>query len=152
MLSRRIKILQDISEWDIPVGQHTGNQMTETRIRIIHKVELFAIIHNGIIENYSSIKAELSKRGHIFKSDTDTEVLVHLIEDIFRTWECHTWWRVRLALGEVIGHMLSLFSPKIIRMNWFARKGSPIVLGVGKEKGMGFVASDATQSLNIPIM
>jgi glutamine---fructose-6-phosphate transaminase (isomerizing) len=63
----------------------------------------FAIIHNGIIENYSSIKAELIKRGHTFNSDTDTEVLIHLIEDIHENGNVSLEEAVRLALGEVIG-------------------------------------------------
>jgi glucosamine--fructose-6-phosphate aminotransferase (isomerizing) len=105
----------------------------------------FAIIHNGIIENYSSIKAELTKRGHKFNSDTDTEVLIHLIEDIYLNGKVSLDEAVRLALGEVIGAyaivILALDHPNELIC---ARKGSPIVLGVGKEKGEFFVASDAT--------
>jgi glucosamine--fructose-6-phosphate aminotransferase (isomerizing) len=105
----------------------------------------FAVIHNGIIENYSSIKAELSKRGHTFKSDTDTEVLVHLIEDIHDNAHVTFDEAVRLALGEVIGAyaivLLSKDNPKELIC---ARKGSPIVIGVGKEQNEYFVASDAT--------
>lgn len=105
----------------------------------------FAIIHNGIIENYSSIKAELTKRGHIFKSDTDTEVLVHLIEDIFEHGNVSLDEAVRLALGEVIGaYAIVVLSKDHPNELICARKGSPIVLGVGKEKGEFFVASDAT--------
>ena len=104
-----------------------------------------AIIHNGIIENYSSIKAELSKRGHIFLSDTDTEVLIHLIEDIHDNADVSLDEAVRLALGEVIGAyaivVLSKDNPNELIC---ARKGSPIVVGVGKEKNEFFVASDAT--------
>src|SRR6185295_9273019 len=62
-----------------------------------------AIIHNGIIENYSSLKEELSNRGHEFASDTDTEVLVHLIEDIKQNTGAPLEEAVRLALHEVIG-------------------------------------------------
>ncbi len=105
----------------------------------------FAVIHNGIIENYSSIKAELSKRGHTFKSDTDTEVLVHLIEDIHDNAHVSLDEAVRLALGEVIGAyaivLLAKDNPKELIC---ARKGSPIVIGVGKEQNEYFVASDAT--------
>ena len=57
----------------------------------------FAIIHNGIIENYASIKAELSKNGHVFLSDTDTEVLIHLIEDIYTKVNVPLEEAVRLA-------------------------------------------------------
>lgn len=105
----------------------------------------FAIIHNGIIENYSSIKAELIKRGHTFTSDTDTEVLIHLIEDIHENGNVSLEEAVRLALGEVIGAyaivVLSKDNPNELIC---ARKGSPIVLGVGKNKDEYFVASDAT--------
>lgn len=102
-----------------------------------------AIIHNGIIENYASIKQELMNLGHTFKSDTDTEVLIHLIEEIQTKTKVATEEAVRLALGEVIGAyaivVLSKNEPhKIIA----ARKGSPIVVGIGKDEY--FVASDAT--------
>lgn len=105
----------------------------------------FAVIHNGIIENYASIKAELSKRGHIFKSDTDTEVLIHLIEDIHDNAGVSLDEAVRLALGEIIGAyaivVLAKDNPDELIC---ARKGSPIVIGVGKDKSEYFVASDAT--------
>ncbi len=105
----------------------------------------FAIIHNGIIENYSSIKAELSKRGHVFKSDTDTEVLIHLIEDIHDNADVTLDEAVRLALGEVIGaYAIVVLSKDNPRELICARKGSPIVVGVGKEQNEFFVASDAT--------
>ncbi|MFM2134710.1 MAG: hypothetical protein RL021_110 [Bacteroidota bacterium] len=105
----------------------------------------FAIIHNGIIENYSSIKTELKKRGHEFKSDTDTEVLVHLIEDIYENAGVSLDEAVRLALGEVIGaYAIVILSHEHPGELICARKGSPIVVGVGKEKGEFFVASDAT--------
>ena len=105
----------------------------------------FAVIHNGIIENYSSIKAELSKRGHTFNSDTDTEVLVHLIEDIHDNAHVSLDEAVRLALGEVIGaYAIVLLSKDHPNELICARKGSPIVLGVGKEQNEFFVASDAT--------
>ena len=103
----------------------------------------FAIIHNGIIENYSSIKTELTNRGHTFNSDTDTEVLIHLIEDVYNNLNVELEEAVRLALSEVIGAyaivVLSKNDPlKLIA----ARKGSPIVLGIGQDEF--FVASDAT--------
>lgn len=105
----------------------------------------FAIIHNGIIENYSSIKEELKKRGHTFKSDTDTEVLIHLIEDIHDNAHVSLDEAVRLALGEVIGaYAIVILSKENPNELICARKGSPIVLGVGKEKNEFFVASDAT--------
>ncbi|MFM7217354.1 MAG: glutamine--fructose-6-phosphate transaminase (isomerizing) [Bacteroidota bacterium] len=105
----------------------------------------FAIIHNGIIENYASIKTELQKRGHEFRSDTDTEVLAHLIEDIYENGNVSLDEAVRLALGEVIGaYAIVVLSREHPGQLICARKGSPIVMGVGKEKGEYFVASDAT--------
>ncbi|MCX6276301.1 MAG: glutamine--fructose-6-phosphate transaminase (isomerizing) [Bacteroidetes bacterium] len=105
----------------------------------------FAIIHNGIIENYSSIKEELKKRGHVFHSDTDTEVLIHLIEDIYQNGQVGMDEAVRLALGEVIGAYAIVVLGKDHPTEMIAaRKGSPIVVGVGKEEGEYFVASDAT--------
>src|SRR5688500_4776671 len=92
----------------------------------------FAIIHNGIIENYSSIKEELKKRGHEFKSDTDTEVLIHLIEDIYENGQVGMDEAVRLALGEVIGAYAIVVLGKDHSSELIAaRKGSPIVVGVG---------------------
>ncbi len=102
-----------------------------------------AIIHNGIIENYSVLRSELKNRGYIFTSDTDTEVLVHLIEDIMISEKAAVEDAVRIALNQVIGAyaivIMARDSPdKIIA----ARKGSPMVIGVGKDEF--FVASDAT--------
>lgn len=103
----------------------------------------FAIIHNGIIENYASIKAELSKNGHVFLSDTDTEVLIHLIEDIYTKVNVSLEEAVRLALGEVVGaYAIVIISKNDPHKLIAARKGSPIVVGIGKDEY--FVASDAT--------
>lgn len=103
----------------------------------------FAIIHNGIIENYASIKAELSKNGHVFMSDTDTEVLIHLIEDIYTKVNVPLEEAVRLALGEVVGaYAIVIISKNDPHKLIAARKGSPIVVGIGKDEF--FVASDAT--------
>lgn len=103
----------------------------------------FAIIHNGIIENYAAIKAELSKNGHIFESDTDTEVLIHLIEDIYQKVNCPLEEAVRLALGEVVGaYAIVIISKNDPHKLIAARKGSPIVVGIGKDEY--FIASDAT--------
>ena len=103
----------------------------------------FAIIHNGIIENYASIKAELTNRGHHFSSDTDTEVLIHLIEDISNNLNVDLQEAVRLALGEVVGaYAIVIMSRLEPRKLIAARKGSPIVIGVGQNEY--FVASDAT--------
>ncbi len=105
----------------------------------------FAIIHNGIIENYASIKQELKKRGHVFESDTDTEVLIHLIEDIYEHGNVSLEEVVRLALGEVIGaYAIVVLAKEHPSELIAARKGSPIIIGIGKEEGEFFVASDAT--------
>ncbi|QQR84844.1 MAG: glutamine--fructose-6-phosphate transaminase (isomerizing) [Flavobacteriales bacterium] len=103
-----------------------------------------ALIHNGIIENYAPIKEELKKRGHIFKSDTDTEVLVHLIDDIQRTEKVDLPEAVRLALDSVVGaYAIVLLDRKNPDMLVAARKSSPLVIGIA-ENGDHFLASDAT--------
>ncbi|MEQ9593691.1 MAG: glutamine--fructose-6-phosphate transaminase (isomerizing) [Cyclobacteriaceae bacterium] len=102
-----------------------------------------AIIHNGIIENYGALKQELLRKGHVFESETDTEVFIHFIEDIKENEGCSLDEAVRLALTKVIGAyaivVMSLEDPKLLIA---ARKGSPLVIGVGK--GEFFMASDAT--------
>jgi len=100
-----------------------------------------AVIHNGIIENYLAIKTRLKQRGHVFQSETDTEILAHLIEEIYKTKK-DLFAAVRLALREVRGTyglvVLSSHEPdKLIA----ARMGSPLILGLGD--GEGFVAADA---------
>ncbi|MAO72118.1 MAG: glutamine--fructose-6-phosphate transaminase (isomerizing) [Flavobacteriales bacterium] len=102
-----------------------------------------AIIHNGIIENYDSIKRMLSNKGHSFKSDTDTEVLIHLIEEIKNHENCSLFEAVRLSLNEVIGAYAIVVMEEDNGNEFIAaRKGSPLVIGVGEEEY--FVASDAT--------
>ena len=102
-----------------------------------------AIIHNGIIENYSSIKQELVKKGHTFLSDTDTEVLIHFIEDIRTHNDCTLDEAVRLALTKVVGaYAIVVMSKDDPTTLVAARKGSPLVIGIGKDEY--FMASDAT--------
>jgi glucosamine--fructose-6-phosphate aminotransferase (isomerizing) len=102
-----------------------------------------SIIHNGIIENYATIKEELLKRGHTFNSDTDTEVLVHLIEEIYKNENNDLLEAVRLALHEVNGAYAIVVMDKANPDQLIAaRKGSPMVIGVGE--GEYFIASDAT--------
>ncbi|MBL7754733.1 MAG: glutamine--fructose-6-phosphate transaminase (isomerizing) [Chitinophagaceae bacterium] len=102
-----------------------------------------AIIHNGIIENYASIKEELTQRGFKFESDTDTEVLVNLIEDIQNEDKLSLEEAVRVALNEVIGaYAIVVLDRRDPDKLVAARKGSPLVLGIGK--GEFFVASDAS--------
>ena len=101
------------------------------------------IIHNGIIENYSVIKETLLAKGHVFKSDTDTEVLIHLIEDIQLQGGLELREAVRVALNKVIGaYAIVIMSVDEPDQLIAARKGSPMVIGVGK--GEYFIASDAT--------
>ncbi|MBD3747943.1 MAG: glutamine--fructose-6-phosphate transaminase (isomerizing) [Sphingobacteriales bacterium] len=105
--------------------------------------ENLAIIHNGIIENYGPLKEELIARGHQFKSDTDTEVLIHLIEDIQKEANLDLREAVRVALNEVVGaYAIVIMSKKDPDQLIAARKGSPMVIGVGDREY--FVASDAT--------
>lgn len=102
-----------------------------------------AIVHNGIIENYASLKEELSSRGHVFRSDTDTEVLVHLISDILREEQTDLLEAVRLALTQVVGAYAILVADRDRAGQLVAaRKGSPMVIGVGE--GEYFIASDAS--------
>ncbi|NQW42462.1 MAG: glutamine--fructose-6-phosphate transaminase (isomerizing) [Bacteroidetes bacterium] len=104
-----------------------------------------AVIHNGIIENYGTIKEELIKRGHTFESDTDTEVLIHLIEDIQLNENISIDEAVRLALNQVIGAYAIVILVKNEPAKLIAaRKGSPLVVGLGREEGEFFLASDAT--------
>lgn len=102
-----------------------------------------AIIHNGIIENYAALKKELVRKGHVFLSETDTEVFIHFIEDIQEKEGCSLDEAVRLALSKVVGaYAIVVMSFENPNMLIAARKGSPLVLGVGK--GEFFMASDAT--------
>ena len=101
------------------------------------------MIHNGIIENYNSLKEELKKRGHIFLSDTDTEVLIHLIEDIQQKENLRLGEAVRLALNQVVGaYAIVILSKDNPNELIAAKKGSPMVIGIGIDEF--FIASDAT--------
>ncbi|NVK03541.1 MAG: glutamine--fructose-6-phosphate transaminase (isomerizing) [Flavobacteriia bacterium] len=105
-----------------------------------------ALIHNGIIENYSALKEALKDRGFVFHSDTDTEVLVNLIQDVKDQENTNLEDAVRIALNQVIGaYAICVFevdNPSVIVT---AKMGSPLVIGVGE--GEYFVASDATPFL-----
>lgn len=101
-----------------------------------------AIIHNGIIENYASIKEELKKRGYKFSSDTDTEVLIHLIEDIKTNEKVKLDEAVRIALNHVVGaYAIVIISKEEPNLLIAARKGSPLVVGIGDDDF--YLASDA---------
>jgi glutamine---fructose-6-phosphate transaminase (isomerizing) len=101
------------------------------------------IIHNGIIENYEALKKELINRGYVFQSDTDTEVLVNLIEDIQRTNGLKLGKAVQVALNQVVGaYAICVFDAKKPNEIIAARLGSPLAIGIGE--GEFFVASDAS--------
>lgn len=101
------------------------------------------IIHNGIIENYASIKKELSKRGYTFHSDTDTEVLVNLIEDVQKNGGYKLGKAVQIALNQVVGaYAIAVMDIKKPNEIVAARLGSPLAIGVGENEY--FVASDAS--------
>lgn len=102
-----------------------------------------AIIHNGIIENYDPIRSELEKRGYVFQSDTDTEVLVNLIEEVRKDDSVELEDAVRIALNEVIGaYAIVVIDRNNPNQLIAARKGSPLVVGIGEDEF--FIASDAS--------
>jgi len=103
------------------------------------------IVHNGIIENYETIKKELLKRGYEFQSDTDTEVLVNLIEEVQKQENCKLAKAVQLALNDVIGaYAIAVFDKKTPNKIVAAKLGSPLAIGVGKDNTEFFIASDAS--------
>jgi glucosamine--fructose-6-phosphate aminotransferase (isomerizing) len=102
-----------------------------------------AIIHNGIIENYQPLKQELTKRGYHFYSDTDTEVLVNLIEDVLKTNDVKLGKAVQIALNQVVGaYAICVFDVQKPDEIVVARLGSPLAIGVGENEY--FIASDAS--------
>ncbi|WP_152270514.1 glutamine--fructose-6-phosphate transaminase (isomerizing) [Agriterribacter humi] len=102
-----------------------------------------AMIHNGIIENYASLKQELIKKGYQFHSDTDTEVLLYFIEDIQKNNSSTLEEALRIALKRVVGaYVIVLIDEDNPDTLIAARKGSPLVIGIGK--GEHFLASDAS--------
>ena len=105
----------------------------------------FSLIHNGIIENYASLKSMLEQKGYIFKSDTDSEVLMYLIEDVYNNdSEVNDLYKsIRVALNEVVGAYAIVVIDKNNSNEFYAaRKGSPLVIGIGNSEY--FVASDAS--------
>ena len=106
------------------------------------------LVHNGIIENYDTIKKELIRRGYTFKSDTDTEVLVNLIEEVKKNEDCKLGKAVQLALTNVVGaYAIAVFDKDKPNELIVARLGSPIAIGVGEDNSEFFVASDASPFL-----
>jgi len=105
--------------------------------------ENISIIHNGIIENYGPLKEQLQQRGYQFRSETDTEVLVNLIEDVQKNEKLNLFEAVRVALNRVVGaYAIVLLSKDEPDQLIAARKGSPLVIGIGENEF--FIASDAT--------
>jgi len=101
------------------------------------------IVHNGIIENYEPLKKELIKRGYVFHSDTDTEVLVNLIEEVQKNDNLKLGKAVQVALNQVVGaYAIAVFDKKKPNEIVAARLGSPLAIGVGKDEF--FIASDAS--------
>ncbi len=101
------------------------------------------IIHNGIIENYESLKKELTTRGYRFESDTDTEVLVNLIEDVIKKEDVKLGKAVQIALNQTVGaYAIAVFDKRKPNEIVVARLGSPLAIGVGKDEY--FIASDAS--------
>ncbi len=101
------------------------------------------VVHNGIIENYEPLKKELIKRGYIFSSDTDTEVLVNLIEEVQKNEKLKLGKAVQVALNQVVGaYAICVFDKKKPDEIIVARLGSPLAIGVGENEF--FIASDAT--------
>ena len=104
------------------------------------------IIHNGIIENYESLKQELIKRGYTFTSDTDTEVLINLIEDVKKNENVKLGKAVQIALNQVIGaYAIAVFDKNKPNEIVVAKLGSPLAIGIGDDEF--FIASDATPFL-----
>lgn len=102
-----------------------------------------AIVHNGIIENYASLKTALLSKGHVFTSETDTEVLIHLIEEVQERTGFDLAESVRLALHNITGaYAIVIIDEDNPGRLIAARKGSPLVIGVGNNEY--FIASDAT--------
>ncbi|MFN3589487.1 MAG: glutamine--fructose-6-phosphate transaminase (isomerizing) [Spirosomataceae bacterium] len=109
----------------------------------VAKGDQLSIIHNGIIENYATLKQALLNKGYTFKSQTDTEVLVNFIQDVKTENNCTTEEAVRLALQKVVGaYAIVVMDAEQPEQLIAARKGSPLVIGVGQEEF--FFASDAT--------
>ncbi len=104
--------------------------------------QTFALVHNGIIENYGAIRERLQRKGYTFESATDTEALVHLIDDIKKTTGLSLEEAVRQALTQVVGtYGIALVSAENPDLLIAARKGSPLILGVGDDEY--FISSDA---------
>jgi len=118
---------------DVNAHPHSGSNVDD-----------LVIVHNGIIENYDVLKNELKRRGHVFKSDTDTEVLAHLIADVMNQQNMDMVDAVRIALQTVVGaYAIVVLSKDEPHRMVAARKSSPLVVGLGDNNEF-YLASDAT--------
>ncbi|WP_148682822.1 glutamine--fructose-6-phosphate transaminase (isomerizing) [Pyrobaculum ferrireducens] len=101
---------------------------------------VIAVVHNGIIENYAELKEELAKRGHVFRSETDTEVVAHLVEE-YKRQGLDTFSAFRKAVSRIRGaYAIALIDAENPQVIYFARHLSPLIIGVGD--GFNIVASD----------
>ena len=107
--------------------------------------ENLVIVHNGIIENYDTLKKELISRGYVFHSETDTEVLINFIEEIKKQEQCKLGQAVQIALKQVVGaYAILVFDKEKPNELIVAKLGSPIAIGIGDDNSEFFIASDAT--------
>ncbi len=161
IVSDRLKIFKKKGKVEV-LAQYASNQDTQGNIGIAHtrwashgepndinahphksQSGTLAMVHNGIIENYDSIKQELMSLGHHFESDTDTEVFLHLIEEIKNQNFCSLEDAMALTLKRVIGsYVIVLLDEEHPDRLIAARKGSPLVIGIGDHEH--FLASDAS--------
>jgi glucosamine--fructose-6-phosphate aminotransferase (isomerizing) len=149
----KVEDLKNISERQIPINGSLGIGHTRWATHgVPNDVNShphysnsgdLVIIHNGIIENYESIKTELIKRGYVFESDTDTEVLVNLIEEVKKKENVLLGQAVQIALNQVVGaYAIAVFDKQKPDEIVVAKLGSPLAIGIGDKEF--FIASDAS--------
>ena len=149
----KVKDLQERSETNIPLNGNVGIGHTRWATHgVPNDVNShphysnsgnLIIIHNGIIENYESIKQELIKRGYTFESDTDTEVLINLIEEVKKKENVLLGKAVQIALNQVVGaYAIAVFDVQKPDEIVVAKLGSPLAIGIGEDEF--FIASDAS--------
>ena len=149
----KVKDLQERSETNIPLNGNVGIGHTRWATHgVPNDVNShphysnsgnLIIIHNGIIENYESIKQELTKRGYTFESDTDTEVLINLIEEVKKKEKVLLGKAVQIALNQVVGaYAIAVFDVQKPDEIVVAKLGSPLAIGIGENEF--FIASDAS--------
>ena len=149
----KVKDLQERSETNIPLNGNVGIGHTRWATHgVPNDVNShphysnsgnLIIIHNGIIENYESIKQELTKRGYSFESDTDTEVLINLIEEVKKKENVLLGKAVQIALNQVVGaYAIAVFDVQKPDEIVVAKLGSPLAIGIGEDEF--FIASDAS--------